>query len=142
MLTNLPLAIGIAAAWLVLPFIFKFLPSSILLIMCIALGITTIGNVWSNFQSSLEKTAMDVKDKARRNNRIANIRQRIIDEAMKKSLEDFQKDVTEAIRSGLEPTTKKSQDMFAEVKDFMKKLHDETKKIDHECRELTRQGRI
>jgi len=142
MVTNVPLLIGIVAAWSALPFLLRFIPFKVLIFIGVVLGIITIGIFWSQFQSSIQKTALEVKDKARRNNRIANIKQRIIDEAMQKALDDFQKDLAEEISDRLTPVIDQSEEMFAEVKYIMKKLYDETKKIDRECSELTRQGRI
>lgn len=146
LISNPPLAIGIAVAWFISPFILKYiydlLPFPVLAIIVLLLAVGTFSIFWSQFQSSLHKTAMEVKDKARKNNRIANIRQRIIDENLKRSLDDFQIMIKESIDSRLTPIINQSEDMFGEVKDIMNILKDEIKKIERECGELTRQGRM
>ena len=145
-ITNAPLALVIIAvillwgpinyllsriSWFEGKTLFIFIIGGIIII------ISVLGIFWSRFKAAKEKTTMQVKEKARKENRPADIRNRI-NEHKSKEVDDYYKNLKETVQDTLRPTMDNSDSMFIDLTDLLQKLRENIRSLGKECNAIER----
>ncbi|HQL61698.1 MAG TPA: dynamin family protein [bacterium] len=153
MITNFPMFIGLVLAvplggfllkaltWI--PFVGDKIKNVIwpfFLIFLVVWGLTVTTLFWNQFKNAMEKTCLQVKEKARKTNRRADIRGRIMP-GIESRIQDFHHDLLEDLRDGLQKVVDSSTGMLDEMADLIKDVDTDLKTIDRECADIARSMR-
>ncbi len=155
--TNLPVALGIVAAIFVVPallqpvtWVLRFVPGLgdvagrlVLGLQVVAVGaglLTLITVSWGQVKRAREMTALQVKEKARKQNRRADIQGRIVPN-VEARLKQFESDVLEAMSEQISPLIRAGDDLADQVEGLFKDIGERVRVIDKECAALERRMR-
>jgi hypothetical protein len=151
-IANAPLAIGVIALfllWMSLgafvqsyiqpspdSFVSKALPvvyaGGIVFVLFVFLGLG-----WKTFRENMQKTCMELKEKARKLNRESDIESRILPE-IEKSVDALGDDLREELRESLRDVSLKSGDFLAEIEEIVANAKEAFKRVDRECGAINR----
>ncbi|MCK7574973.1 MAG: hypothetical protein MZV65_46415 [Chromatiales bacterium] len=92
---------------------------------------------WGNVKRAREKTAMDVKDKARKHNRRADIRDRIMLD-IDSRLRNFENDIRETLSEEINPLIQSGDDLSEDLDRLFSDIGSQVKVIEKECSALAR----
>lgn len=148
--TNLPAGLAILFAIFVLPLMVGFLKKipffgenlagaiGFVQIFIFSAGAFTLLAVsWGNVKRAREKTAMDVKEKARKQNRRADIRDRIMLD-IDSRLRDFENDIRETLSEEISPLIQSGDDLSEDLDRLFSDIGSQVKVIEKECSALAR----
>lgn len=148
--TNLPIALLILAAIFVIPPAISFIKDAWYvpdgaadLISWVQILIFIVGAVslfavsWGNVKRAKEITARQVKDKARKLNRRADISNRLVPD-VEARLKAFEIEVSEVLSEAVKPLVSAGDDMAEEVQQIFKHIESEIRIINKECGALER----
>ncbi|SDX21404.1 dynamin family protein [Thiocapsa roseopersicina] len=148
--TNLPLALLILAAIFILPAITGWL-SGIWLVgdklatgvqylqyFIFAAGVFTLFAIsWSNVKRAREMTAMQVKEKARKQNRRADISDRVKPDVDAK-LKTFENDIREILENEIKPLIQSGDDISEDLDRLFSDIGSQIRIIEKECSSMAR----
>jgi predicted GTPase len=96
-----------------------------------------LGLGWKKFQENIQRTCMELKEKARKLNRESDIKSRVIPEIEKK-IEVLGEDLREELRESLRDVSLKSGDFLAEIEEIVVDARDAFKRVERECGAISR----
>lgn len=147
---NLPIALLILAAIFVIPSAVQYvkgLPwvgegiadvlSWIQWGILIAGAVSLFAVSWGNVKRAKEITALNVKDKARKQNRRADISNRLIPD-VEERLRSFEIEISEVLSEAVKPLVNAGDDMAEDVQQLFKNIESEIRIISKECGALER----
>jgi len=137
LISNAPLAVVLVVVVSACPVIFKFLPNRIGLFVIVFVLLAIFGIFWSRIVSAKEKTVMQVKEKARKQNRTADIKNRI-NEHKTQEVDNYYSELKQIIQRVLRPTKDNSDSMFSDLTDLLQKLRRKIRSIEKDCNAIER----
>ena len=148
--TNLPMALLILAAIFILPPVIHYIKDSpwlpdgigeilswVKTIIFIAGAFSLFAVSWANVKRAREITALNVKDKARKQNRRADISNRLAPD-VEERLKAFEIEISETLSEAVRPLVSAGDDMAEEVQQIFKNIESEIRIITKECGALER----
>lgn len=148
--TNLPMALFILAAIFVIPSAVQYVKGLPVvgegfadILSWIQWGILIAGSVslfavsWGNVKRAKEITALNVKDKARKQNRRADISNRMVPD-VEERLRAFEIEIIEVLSEAVKPLVNAGDDMAEDVQQLFKNIESEIRIITKECGALER----
>lgn len=139
LITNLPLAVVLIVAWPILSFIAWNAPM-IGVILFGVLTVTMITIFWGRYKESLKKTCLEVKEKARDNNRRTNIRNRISPIITEKIIDFFNR-ISDSVGVIVRKKENDMENMFSDINNLLYDIAKNLKGIKSECSSIERSMR-
>ncbi|MBK1645191.1 hypothetical protein CKO25_11145 [Thiocapsa imhoffii] len=147
---NLPLGLMILGAIFVLPpmigtlngipFVGEKLAGAVIFIQVLVFAagaLTLIAVSWGNMKRAREKTAIEVKEKARKQNRRSDIHDRIIPDILTRQ-KDFEDQIRDTLAEAIDPLIRSGDDMSEEIDRLFSDIGTQVRIIEKECSALAR----
>lgn len=148
--TNLPLGLAILGAIFILPPIIGkvgtlwgiggSIATALKYVQYFIFGagvFTLIAISWGNVRRAREMTAMQVKEKARKQNRRADIRDRIIPDVDAR-IKDFENDIRETLEEEVQPLVTSGKDISEDLDRLFSDIGSQIRVIEKECSSMAR----